>query len=257
MGIYQGRHAELYDLLYSQKPYAAEAAFVHDALQRYSQGPAKRLLDIACGTGSHAIELERYGYEIVAADIADDMLACARAKAGKASSRVRFERQDMRELDLEQTGFDAALCLFDAIGHVLTTAAVRETFAGVWRHLRPGALFILEFWHAASIMSKYEPLRVRRFRAERGEILRLSETTLDLKQQNASVQHSIYELRTDGTYSVAVETQANRFFALPEMRDLLHSANFDIVKCFSGFSHEETLTRDTWHIVLIVRRLEG
>lgn len=257
MGIYQGRHAELYDLFYSQKRYAEEAAFVHDALQRCSHGSTRRLLDIACGTGSHAIELEKHGYEVVATDISDDMLAFAREKAKHVSSQVRFERQDMRQLGLAQASFDAALCLFDAIGHVLSTKAIKETFAGVWHHLRPQGLFILEFWHSAAIISKYEPLRVRRFRGTQGEILRLSETVLDIAEQSASVQHSIYELRNDGTYAVAVETQMNRFFSLPEMRDLLNSCNFDILKGFAGFSHDERLTRETWHVVLIAQRRES
>jgi len=256
MGIYQGRHAELYDLFYSEKPYATEAAFIHETLQRLSREATTRILDIACGTGSHAIELEKHGYEITATDISEDMLACARSKVKKSSSRVRFEQQDMRSLDLSETKFDGVLCLFDAIGHVLSNTAIKQTFSSVWRHLRPRGLFILEFWHAAAIISQYEPLRVRRLRTASGELLRLSETTLDVAQQSASVQHSIYEHRDDGTCAIAVEKQMNRFFSLPEMRELLETCNFDTVSAFSGFSRDETPTRETWHIVLVARRRE-
>src|ERR1700683_988271 len=115
VGIYQGRHAELYDLFYSDKPYVAETTFVHKMLQQFSSGPTKRLLDVACGTGSHAIELEKLGYEVTATDISSDMLVCARAKARQLSSRVRFEQHDMRELNLSKATFDATVCLFDAI----------------------------------------------------------------------------------------------------------------------------------------------
>lgn len=254
MSIYQGRHAELYDRFHAEKPYAAEAAFVHETFQRLSRGPTKRILDIACGTGSHAMELDKHGYDVTATDISEDMLACARSKAKKVSSRVSFEQQDMRVLDLAETNFDGALCLFDAIGHVLTTLAIKQTFSSVWRHLRPQGLFILEFWHAAAIVSQYEPLRARKLRTTLGELLRLSETTLDIAQQNASVQHSIYEHLDDGTCAIAVEKQVNRFFSLPEMRDLLDSCGFDTLSAFSGFSRDETLTRDTWHVVLVACR---
>ena len=63
MGIYDGRHADLYDLFYASKPYAAEAGYLHDLLRRFSTSPAHRILDIACGTGSHAIELAKLGYD--------------------------------------------------------------------------------------------------------------------------------------------------------------------------------------------------
>jgi SAM-dependent methyltransferase len=254
MGIYDGRHAELYDLFYETKPYAAEASYLHGLLRRFSEQPIRRVLDIACGTGSHAIELERLGYDVVGCDISEDMLARAREKARAASSAMRFERQDMRLLDVASRPFDAVLCLFDAIGHVQTTAAIKQTFHAVHGHLRADGLFVLEFWHAAAMAGHHDPLRVRRLTTEHGEILRLSETTVDLALQCATVQHAIYALRRDGTYETAVERQVNRFFSLPEMTTLLDAGGFDVIKYYSGYSPEEQLTPDTWHIVLLARR---
>jgi SAM-dependent methyltransferase len=254
MGIYDGRHAELYDLFYGAKPYAAEAGYLHGMLQRFSGQPVRRLLDIACGTGSHAIELERLGYEVVGTDISEDMLVRAREKARAASSAIRFECQDMRALDVASHPFDAVLCLFDAIGHVQTTAAIKQTLAAVHRHLRDDGLLVLEFWHAAAMAGHHDPLRVRKWTTERGEILRLSETTVDLALQCATVQHTIYDLRRDGTYRTAVERQVNRFFSLQEMSTLLDDCRFDVLKYYSGYSADEKLTPDTWHIVLVARR---
>ena len=254
MGIYDGRHAELYDLFYGGKAYAAEAGRVHELLQAFSQAPVRRVLDIACGTGSHAIALEKLGYDVVASDISEDMLACAREKARAAGSAIRFERQDMRTLEVGSNPFDAVLCLFDAIGHVQTTAAIKQTFTAVHRHLRDDGLLVLEFWHAAAMAGHHDPLRVRRWATEHGEILRLSETTLDLALQCATVQHTIYDLRRDGTYQTAVERQVNRFFSLPEMTALLDACRFEPLKYFCGYSADENLTPDTWHIVLVARR---
>jgi SAM-dependent methyltransferase len=254
MGIYDGRHAELYDLFYGAKPYAAEAGCLHGLLQRLSERPVRRVLDIACGTGSHAIELERLGYEVIGSDISEDMLAHARKKARETASAIRFQQQDMRVLDIASRPFDAVVCLFDAIGHVQTTAAIKQTFGAVHLHLREDGLFVLEFWHAAAMSGHHDPLRVRKWVTERGEILRLSETTVDLALQCATVQHTIYDLRRDGTYQTAVERQVNRFFALPEMSALLDDCGFDVLKYYSGYSSDETLTHDTWHIVLVARR---
>ena len=254
MGIYDGRHAELYDLFYAAKPYVAEASYLNGLLQRFPEQPVRRVLDIACGTGSHAIELERLGYDVVGTDISEDMLTRAREKARDASSAVHFECQDMRALDVASRPFDAVLCLFDAIGHVQTTAAIKQTFRAVHRHLRDDGLFVLEFWHAAAMAGHHDPLRVRRLTTERGEIVRLSETTVDLAQQCATVQHAIYDLRRDGTYQTAVERQINRFFSLQEMSALLDDCRFDVLKHYSGYSPDENLTPDTWHIVLLARR---
>lgn len=253
MGIYDGRHAELYDLFYSAKPYAAEVNYLHGLLQRFSGQPVRRVLDIACGTGSHAIELERLGYEVVGSDLSQDMLSRARQKARETGSKIRFEQQDMRSLDVATRPFDAVLCLFDAIGHVETTAAIKQTFRAVHRHLGEGGLFVLEFWHAAAMAGRHDPQRVRKFSTERGEVLRLSSTTVDLASQCATVEHAIYDLRSDGTYQTAVERQTNRFFSLQEMSELLDDCGFDMVKYYSGYSADEVLSPDTWHIVLVAR----
>ncbi len=254
MGIYDGRHAELYDLFYDAKPYAAEASYLHEVFQRLSKRPIRRILDIACGTARHALELERLGYDVVGSDLSEDMLSRAREKARMAGSCIRLERHDMRNLDVGSGPFDAVLCLFDAIGHVQTTVAIKQTFRAVRRHLREDGFFVLEFWHAAAMAGHHEPIRVRKFATDRGEILRLSETTVDHALQCATVQHAIYDLGRDGTYKMAVERQVNRFFSLQEMSELLDDCGFDMLKYYSGYSPDEALTSDTWHILLIARR---
>ena len=101
---------------------------------------------------------------------------------------------------------------------------------------------------------RHDPLRVRKWRTESGEILRVSETTVDLARQCATVQHAIYDLRRDGTYGIAVEQQTNRFFSLPEMSALLDECDFDVLQRCSGYAPDETITAETWHILLVARR---
>lgn len=251
---YAGRHAELYDLFYAEKPYGAEAAFVDHCLREYSVGPTKRLLEIACGTGTHAFQLEQRGYHIVATDYSQDMLERAKKKASELSSRVEFRLQDMTQLDLDAT-FDAAYCLFDAIGYVATNEALERVFRGVQKHLRPDGLFVFEFWHAGAMLRHYDPVRIRRWQTGKGLILRLSETTLDYAKQLSRVAYSIYELNTDGSYEALTETQVNRYFLLQEMAAWLTATGFAPVKWFAGFTDDETISDETWHIVAVARRI--
>ena len=255
MTSYSGRHAELYDLFYADKPYAAEAAFVDQCLNTYSIGPANRLLEIACGTGTHAFHLEKPERTIIATDYSEAMLRRARQKAAEKHSRVEFQLQDMTDLAVSTEMFDAVICLFDAIGYVRTNEALAKTFHGVHKHLRPNGLFIFEFWHAAAMLRHYDPVRVRRWKTDRSHVLRISETTLDAANQLSSVAYSIYELNDDGTYSNLNETQVNRYFLLQEMAAWLSSTGFEPVKWFAGFTDNEIIDDETWHIVAVARRV--
>lgn len=254
MASYSGRHAELYDLFYQDKPYAAEAAFVDHCLNEYSTGPVNRLLEIACGTGTHAFHLERPEREIVATDYSEAMLRRAKQKAAEKHSRVEFQLQDMTKLEVGGAPFDAVICLFDAIGYVATNEALEKVFRGVHQHLRAGGLFVFEFWHAAAMLRGYDPVRVRRWRTDGSLVLRISETTLDYEHQLSRVAYSIYELKTDGTYSAINEVQVNRYFLVQEMAHWLSSSGFTPVKWFAGFTNDENITGDTWHVVTLARR---
>jgi len=74
-----GSYARYYDLLYRDKDYAAEAA---DALRRIrAHSPqARRILELGCGTGLHAIELARRGCQVTGIDISEPMLESARRR---------------------------------------------------------------------------------------------------------------------------------------------------------------------------------
>ena len=130
-----------------------EAAFVHRCLQQYGIKPTKKILELACGTGSHSLAFEKYGYQIIATDYSEDMLKCAQNKAQNSTS-IDFRMQDMRKLAVPECHFDAVVCLFDSLGYVITNDALKQVFQGVHQHLRKGGLFIFEFWHAAPMIKE-------------------------------------------------------------------------------------------------------
>jgi SAM-dependent methyltransferase len=257
MSVYAGRYAELYDLFYADKPYADEAQFVHECIQDVSSFDVRQILEIACGTGRHAFELEKYGYDVTAVDQSPDMLQIARRRAAKNNSKLDFITADMQQLELIGKKWDAALCLFDSIGYLTTNEALRTGLRGIWNCLRHNGLFIFEFWHAPAILNEYSPVRVRRAKTDNSEAIRISETALDRENRTAKVDYTIYELRNDGTYETFCEAHSNRFFLVNEMRILLSDANFKALKFFAGFTKTQPITDKTWHVVAVARKISG
>lgn len=56
-------YARYYDLLYREKDYAGEAAFVDQQLRKNGCA-GSAMLELGCGTGRHAIELARLGWSL-------------------------------------------------------------------------------------------------------------------------------------------------------------------------------------------------
>jgi SAM-dependent methyltransferase len=254
MSYYLGRHAELYDLFYSDKPYAAEARFVHEQLCRFATSQPQRILELACGTGSHALELARLGCFVTATDASEGMLKVAEGKAKAAALEVVFRACDMRELPAPEAPYDAAICLFDSIGYVGDDENIGRVLDGVHANLAEDGIFVLEFWHAPTMRGRYEPLRVRRFETNAGTLLRLSETSLVPDAPQARVKYDVFELREDGTYDHFTETQTNRFFTVAEMVQLAQRHGFEPIAFYPGYVAEGPITDEVWHVVGIWKR---
>jgi SAM-dependent methyltransferase len=117
-------HADLYDLFYEWKDYAAESAVIRDTVEARNTS-ARTLLDVACGTGS------------------EPMLAVARDRLGD----VPLHRGDLVEFELGTT-FDVVTCLFSSIAYALTVENLERAVATMARHLSPGGVLIVEPWFA-------------------------------------------------------------------------------------------------------------
>jgi SAM-dependent methyltransferase len=136
------KSARIYDLLYvgsGIKNYPAEAAELHRIIQE-ARPTAKTLLDVACGTGAHLAEMQRW-YAVEGVDVSPAMLAVARTRLPGVSLR----EADMRTLDLGKT-FDAVTCLFSSIGYMHDPGELRAAIARLAAHVAPGGVLILDGW---------------------------------------------------------------------------------------------------------------
>ena len=137
-----GKSAQIYDLLYvgaGIKDYAAEAKELHGIIEDAHPG-AETLLDVACGTGAHLVELRRW-YTVEGVDQSREMLAVAQTRLGGVPLHIA----DMRTLDLGKT-FDAVVCLFSSIGYVTDPTEMRSTIGRLAAHVAPGGVLIVDGW---------------------------------------------------------------------------------------------------------------
>ena len=140
------RIAEYYDALHEDVDYAAECTLLERTFARILHRRPASLLDLGCGTGSHALVLAERGYEVTGIDASAAMLRVARGKA-RGRRNPAFARADMRRFDLGRT-FDAAVCMDGAFTHLLMGRDVLAHLRAVRRHLRPGGAYAFEFAQA-------------------------------------------------------------------------------------------------------------
>ncbi len=134
------RSARLYDAVYSFKDYPAEAERVHELIEERSPGSSS-LLDVACGTGKHLEQFQRWYSDVAGLDLDQGLLEIARDRL----EDVPLHEGDMTSFDLGRT-FDVVTCLFSSIGYVGTVERLDAAIATMARHLPPGGVLVVEPW---------------------------------------------------------------------------------------------------------------
>lgn len=138
-----GSLAAAYDGLTTDIDYAAVLDFLEAILHQAGKRP-ETVLDLACGTGSMSLLLAERGYRVLGADISEEMLTEAAAKAAKLTENPPyFICQPMQRLRLPEP-VDAVFCLLDSLNYLTEPADCRQTFSRVFRALKDGGVFLFD-----------------------------------------------------------------------------------------------------------------
>ena len=101
-----------------------------------------KILDVGCGTGRHAIELTKRGYNVTGIDLSESQLSRAKEKAEKESLKINFLRQDARNLSFDKE-FDIAIMLCEGGFPLMETDEMNyEILQNVSKSLRNPGKFI-------------------------------------------------------------------------------------------------------------------
>ena len=123
-------------------PYDMWAGYYRLLLTREELDP-DRLLDVCCGTGSVAEQLECAGYEVTGFDLSPDMVEVARNKAVAKGLRANFHIADATKFELGER-FEGAYSFFDSLNYIADLAQFRAAVSEVSRHLEPGGSFVFD-----------------------------------------------------------------------------------------------------------------
>lgn len=142
---------------------AAEMPFLEKLISQIRTGHVQPLsiLDAACGTGMHAIELARRGYRAAGADYSRGMVEAARLNAQTIGVSVLFRKAGFTELESafaesENFPFDAVTCFGNSLPHLTARDEIKKALEDFAACLQPGGLLVLQNRNFDAVMSKRE-----------------------------------------------------------------------------------------------------
>lgn len=242
-------YAKKYDNESFTQGTSGECNFIEEELGKNKE---LNILDVGCGTGRHAIELTRRGYQVTGIDLSESQLARAREKAQENNVKIDFQRQDARNLSFDGE-FDVAIMLCEGGFPLMETDEMNyEILGSVTKALKDRGKFI--FTTLNGLFPLYHS--VEEFCASEGDKDNATyrSNTFDLMTFR---DHNITEFEDDSGNKKVLESN-ERYYVPSEITWLLKSLGYKKIDIYGAklgaFSRKDKLTTEDFEMLVIAEK---
>jgi len=229
-----------------------EVDFLVHCFRHFTGRPVRRVLDIACGTGPHLVRLAERGYEMAGLDLSSKNIEFLGERLADKGLEANLVVGDMTDFRLRRP-VDAAICMQDSQGHLLTNAQLIAHLRCVAGALRRGGLYVFDRYMASSWTN---PARSWSWSRRRGRlIVRASFSALHDVDPVSQIfrERMTLEAVENGTRRVYRQTHRSRMVFPQELRALVDLAGgFEFVQWFFGFKPHQVLERSRHPLLMVV-----
>lgn len=241
-------YARYYDLLYKDKDYEAEVAYISSLLEKFAHENT-RVLEFGSGTGIHGSLLANESRKIDGIELSPEMV--------KQIRETEDFKVTIGDIATAKTGkkYGAVLSLFHVISYLTTKEKQLEVFKNANAHLDMGGVFIFDVWHSQAVQKSKPEVRAKRMEDSKYEVVRLAEPNIFEIENNVQVNYSIFiREKTKPDFQLIKESHFLHHFNDKEITEIAGEAGFVVL------SSEEFLTArrpsdDTWGVCYILRKI--
>lgn len=228
-----------YHILYKNHDEQDARIALDNLLSALHLAPGARILDLACGKGRHSRYLAGKGFDVTGLDISTSSIAFARRSE---HDHLAFYQHDMR-LPFRVNYFDAVMNMFTSFGYFKTDRDHLLTLQNVWKGLRPGGLFLLDYFNSQWVRDSL-------VRAEQKEIDGIF-FRIHRHVRNGYVYKKV-EFTVDGRLLWFRERV--RLFTSDDFRGLFAQAGLEMVKIYGDYNLGDFDPARSRRLILIAQK---
>ena len=233
-----------------------EISFLSWVFQHFAGIEVRDILDVACGTGRHAIPLARRGYTVTGADASQAMLNIMRERAATANLHVPHLRCDMRYLPFNQEAFDGLVCMYTAFHYLLTTEDILRALKVFHRVIRPCGILVLDLFNPLYYLGRFQEVSVEHHQEGELAIQRTFKHKID-EVKAIWHQDEFAIIKDKDGISMYHEVHSMRMLTYPEVSYLLKQTGFADTRCFGGLASREEATDTAQRLVVVANKIGG
>lgn len=193
--------------------------------------PVKKVLDIACGTGSLLLNLVALDYEGAGFDSSENMIRLAREKARKSGLQIPFWQGMMWNFKVKRP-FHACICTYDSMNYCMDLEQCCEVFVCASEALCPGGIFIFDICTERNSRNFFQNY----YEKDGTENFNYIRQSFYIKKESLQINEFIIFLESNAS-SPFREIHRQRIYRINELRELIPGEHFKLVGIYDGFSN--------------------
>jgi len=216
------KYAKFYDKVYSKKKYDEEVAFIKSVISNFKV-KGKNLLDMACGTGTHAKKFADSGFNVTGVDINSEMLKIAKAKVKSAT----FLEGSMQTFKSKEK-FDIITCLFSAINYNKNISELKTTIKNFHNLLNNGGILIFDLGFVKGQEEKKSGVFIDAYSEKDLQIARISQWNPSRDNPEIYNANFLMFIKDKGKIDFEIDEHELGIFAVEDVKSMMTKAGFSI-----------------------------
>ncbi|KAA0231877.1 class I SAM-dependent methyltransferase [candidate division KSB1 bacterium] len=244
---------DYYDKIYSGKNYRAEVETVLGLFQNSVGKIPKRVLDVGCGTGSHALILAEKGCDVVGIDLDCGVVDIAHRKcSGQTNATPVFLCEDVSKLEAGK--FDLTVSLFNVINYIDQMDSLLMFFESIHKHLFDEGVFIFDCWNGLAAILDPPRNKDSRFLVGGEQIDITTRPCVELMNQSVRVDNCVEVTGSDGSKRKFIFSYHQTLWTPWCLKNVLMIAGFEILYVSAWMQPNVIATYNTWKITFVCQK---
>lgn len=138
-----------YHILYKNRDHNEAVDFINNLFDHLQPDQGTKVLDVACGKGRHAIQMNKLGYDVDAFDLSKNSINAAKEHQ---SNTLKFYLNDIRE-PLKENEYNLVFNLFTSFGYFAKETDNHKSIQAIADSLKVNGIFVMDFMNVNKVIN--------------------------------------------------------------------------------------------------------
>jgi ubiquinone/menaquinone biosynthesis C-methylase UbiE len=217
-------NSENYLKVYSHRDESEAERVVELIIKMLNLESGSTVLDMACGSGRHAVIFAKKGFDVTAVDLSQRLISEAKSNAVRFGANINFVLSDILDFNTP-VRFDLALNLFTSIGYFENDEDNFSVIMKAYSLLKSNGYFVLDYFNKEYLLKNLVPETVF---SENG--------TRIIQNRYIKNDRVIKDISIENPGAIEKYYESVRLYSDEEIFSYFEKAGFTIVEKFGDYN---------------------